>query len=254
MPRKPTNERSKNFIIILYDENEHYYEIMEQIKNCRYARMVHDKDIWSEQKYNSMKEYCDEHGYKIGDVVKTHEHIVLNFDNARWLSAVQKMFSFIPSNNIQVCNNLRGAIRYLIHADDPEKTQYSLSSLDTNMWDVVNKQFLDKVDSDSVAIGIINFINDNIGYCDETDVIKYLTAIGHPSYYPRYRNLVIDLLKNKSKKLTTSKEYKNLLNVIRSSFDSINTKLTSPKEQKELLQVEQLLLNFIDDAYRYKDK
>lgn len=255
MSKNSTNERSLAFVMFLYEENEHFSECLTTIKNCQYAMIKHDSDLWTDDKVNGThKEYCKERNIKVGDPVKTHYHIVIKNDNARWLSSIQKSFIYIPKNDIQVCHNFRGAIRYLIHADDPNKYQYSFSSIDTNMLDIVGKQFLDKVDSDSVATGIINFINDNLGYCDESDVIKYLQSIGHPSYYPRYRNMVVDLLKIKAKQLDYSKEYKNLLNVIRVGFENLNDKLTSPKDKKELYDLQQTMLNFVNDSYKYRDK
>lgn len=255
MSKKPNNERSKNFVIILYPENEHYNEIIEQIKNCKYAYIEHDKDKWTDDKVNgTMKEYCAEHNIQVGDPVKTHDHIVLMFDSQRWLSALRNEFINIPPNDIQVCHNLRGAIRYLTHCDNPTKTPYGISEIKTNVMNIVSKQYLDEIDSDRIASGIYNFINDNLDYCDETDVYKYLQAIGHPSYYPRYRNLIIDLLKNRSKKMTYSKEYKNLLHIIRTSFDALTEKLTSPNDKKQVIELEQTILNFVDDTYKYKDK
>ena len=64
-----------------------------------------------------------------GEVKKAHWHIVLAFDGPK--SYEQVLALLLPLNYTipQRCHSLRGAVRYFCHLDNPEKYQYSVSSI-----------------------------------------------------------------------------------------------------------------------------
>lgn len=57
------------------------------------------------------------------DESKEHIHVLVHFDNKRYISAISKEIG-LEENYIQPCN-LIPYLRYLIHFDDEDKIQYS---------------------------------------------------------------------------------------------------------------------------------
>ena len=57
------------------------------------------------------------------DEKKVHTHVLVHFDNKRYISAISKEIN-VKENYFEPCN-LIPYLRYLIHLDDEEKIQYS---------------------------------------------------------------------------------------------------------------------------------
>lgn len=105
--------RNRYFCAILYEDDVNFNKYMDNIKNnykeVTYIR--HDKDITEN---NELK--------------KAHYHIIFKVgENARSLKNVAKEIE-IPENYLQGCKKT-AMLRYLIHLDNPEKTQYSIEEV-----------------------------------------------------------------------------------------------------------------------------
>jgi hypothetical protein len=62
-------------------------------------------------------------------------HLLFTFNSSRDLSTVQNYFSAfaeLGENSFELIRNAYGAKRYLVHADNPEKTQYDILEVETN--------------------------------------------------------------------------------------------------------------------------
>lgn len=60
-----------------------------------------------------------------GEVKKAHWHIVLSFDGPKSFDQVSDMLRPLNGPIPIKCHSLKGAVRYFIHLDNPEKYQYS---------------------------------------------------------------------------------------------------------------------------------
>lgn len=84
---------------------------------------LHDKDVYAK----------DSEEHKKGDLKKAHFHLVFIFDSVKTQQQVQELVNEISLPDCGVLPiavmNLRSSVRYLIHKDNPEKAQYSLSDL-----------------------------------------------------------------------------------------------------------------------------
>lgn len=113
---KPT--KSRKYICLTYETEKDSIEA--KITACgaaKWAYAVHDKDILDGE---------------TGERKKPHTHIVLNFNNARSITAVADYFEILPQFVEPVKGKSeRGALRYLLHLDNPEKHQYSQDELVT---------------------------------------------------------------------------------------------------------------------------
>lgn len=104
---------SRYFSFILYEEDKEQMKGMNYIiQNYKYARIYHDKD----------KE-------ESGEIKKPHYHIVMFVgNNPRNRKAISKEVG-IKENYIEGCNKEK-MLLYLIHYNNPEKTQYDIEEVD----------------------------------------------------------------------------------------------------------------------------
>lgn len=64
-----------------------------------------------------------------GELKKAHWHIVLSFDGPKSYDQVHEILLPIKCAAPQKCHSLRGAVRYFVHMDNPEKHQYDVSGI-----------------------------------------------------------------------------------------------------------------------------
>lgn len=109
------NFRDRKYCLLLYPDDPTHVNAMEYLRSSgtNYAACLHDKDLHKE---------TDEEK-------KPHWHVVIKSMNAMWNSAWQKKLG-VKSNYIRVCQNLDGALRYLVHFDHPDKYQYDISEVE----------------------------------------------------------------------------------------------------------------------------
>ena len=134
-----TDKDTRNYCLILYPESADDVKVKDDIiKNYDYAYILHDLDT-------------DENG----ELKKAHWHIVLRFKDTRSINVLSEELD-IPSHRLEYCRNLKGAIRYLTHIDDPDKYQYKVESVKSNF--VLSNYFKSNVDEDVQAQAIIDYI------------------------------------------------------------------------------------------------
>lgn len=64
-----------------------------------------------------------------GELKKPHWHIILAFDGPKSYGQVLEILSPLNCPIPQRCHSLKGAVRYFVHLDNPEKYQYSISDI-----------------------------------------------------------------------------------------------------------------------------
>ena len=109
-------KRFRTFMLILYEEDDKYYDCLNKIiskdfknKNYKYLGIQHDRDITES-----------------GEIKKSHDHVVIYFDNPRTIESISKELD-LPSNYIEKYSSLKTALLYLIHFNQGDKVQYDLS-------------------------------------------------------------------------------------------------------------------------------
>ena len=119
--------KDRKFQGILYPDSESYRcdDVLNILKSTfpEFAYILHDKDV-------------DENG----ELKKPHIHWVGRLKAARYLAALADDLG-IAENMIERCRSFDAFIRYLIHADDPEKFQYPLDAIVSTF--PINKFFRD---------------------------------------------------------------------------------------------------------------
>lgn len=116
-------DKYRVFSGVIYPDSESYnpIEVLETLKTKfkEWAYCLHDSDVNDE-----------------GELKKPHIHWVGRGD-PRTLSAVAK-FLGLKENEVELGKNFKALIQYLIHLNNPEKAQYSIESVVTNISDIGN--------------------------------------------------------------------------------------------------------------------
>lgn len=99
----------RSYSTIVYPESapDNWLEILEQEKVPAIVSPLHKDDVNAD-----------------GEPKKAHYHVNIYFDNARVPDGAKEIFDKIGGVGCEVINSVRGATRYLIHMDNPEKAQY----------------------------------------------------------------------------------------------------------------------------------
>lgn len=107
--------RVRKFFFTCYLDEEQVHDAIVTMSPIKWAYILHDSDVEKET----------------GELKKAHFHVYMEFENDRSFSKIAEVFH-LAENNIQKARSTRGSIRYLIHADDVDKYQYSYSDIVTN--------------------------------------------------------------------------------------------------------------------------
>lgn len=112
MKKKQSDIRSRCFHLVLYKEDKEHLIALDLITNeYNYALILHDKDIIEDT----------------GELKKEHFHVILYFDNPRYLLSLAKDLGIKP-NYIKV-DELKKGLEYLIHKNNTDKYQYSVDEV-----------------------------------------------------------------------------------------------------------------------------
>lgn len=101
------NVKSRYWTILVYPESapEDWEDILAGLTYCY---KLHDHDVVK----------------STGELKKAHFHVVLAFDGPTTYNVVKELTDSLKSPIPKAVRSLRGMIRYLIHADQPNKYQY----------------------------------------------------------------------------------------------------------------------------------
>lgn len=111
-------KQSRSFLGILYPDSESYVcdDVLCRIRDFfdDVSYITHDMDTTDE-----------------GELKKPHIHWVGKRSSPALLSTVANALR-IPERDIEFCKSYKYSLRYLIHADNPEKYQYDPKSVSSN--------------------------------------------------------------------------------------------------------------------------
>lgn len=102
----------------------------------KYAFIVHDRDVYSEkdEKTDLLLPAEKRKGIKAGDLKPAHVHVYLNFgQSSASFRVVAAWFKDGEERVSKVHGRMGDMLKYLTHSNSPEKYQYSLSEVSTNM-------------------------------------------------------------------------------------------------------------------------
>ena len=137
-------KQSRIFLGILYPDSESYdcKKVISRLEDTftDLAYITHDLDVTED-----------------GELKKAHIHWCGKRSSPAPLSTIANALG-IDANNIEFCKNWKYSLRYLIHADNPDKYQYAPDNVTANFpFKAVIEGKLEAMKSRQ----IYNFINDN---------------------------------------------------------------------------------------------
>lgn len=177
VPMKPLNEvkskpllsqKSRLWEVIVYGESEADQRLLVWLQSddfllcddVNYVACFHDQDITEE-----------------GLPKKAHYHVLFRFSNPRSMGGVAKALG-VALNQVGPVHSWRGACRYLVHADQPEKHQYDESGLfGTLQYEAVRYIRETKYDARSPFVAIFDTLSSYV-YPDYTSFMAWLIDCG----------------------------------------------------------------------------
>lgn len=174
MGRKPKNyterekRQSRNWSAIVYEDSDSYdcETIINRLsyfwdETIKFYYIKHDRDKYTQTDVDLWDldhpdELCP---FFAGDLKKSHYHIVVHTDNPIILGRAAQKFG-LTSNFVQEVKNRKQMIQYLIHMNNPEKTQYEIDEVITND-EKIQGWFVQDMSSTEKADCLLNYIIDN---------------------------------------------------------------------------------------------
>lgn len=168
--------RSRILEAVIYPDSSKYNcdSVLEKLNylECEYAYILHDKDTYTDLD-------CD-NSSQIGTLKKPHYHVLMRFDNARTIDSVYPTLG-ITYNSLEVKNNFKKSVQYLVHLNHKHKFQYSAADIISN-FDLDKYFTLSDSESKDIPI-IIQAIKDN-DICTITELMCYCAS---HNLYATYR-------------------------------------------------------------------
>lgn len=179
-------EQGRKFCGILYPDAENYVcdDVLEVIKSYfdSWAYVLHDKDVLEES----------------GELKKAHYHWVGSLTNPVNISTIINRLE-VPPQSVEYIrkrgkkDNWKGAIRYLIHDNSPEKFQYAVEDVVSN-FDI--RKFLSDRDDVMQIQRILKFIRENPN-CTYEEVLDFSCMNGCYSEFRRACFIIDKVMKER---------------------------------------------------------
>lgn len=101
------DNRSRTWAFVAYPESmpENWREILDALSVPWACSPLHDKDI----------------NETTGEVKKPHRHFVMSFPGKKSYEQIKEITDKLNAPVPQKCLSIRGAVRYFLHLDNPEK-------------------------------------------------------------------------------------------------------------------------------------
>lgn len=182
--------RSRNFMLLLYPDNEEHMLVLEHIKlNYDYAYICHNKDY-------------DEKG----EIKKEHIHLFLQTINAKWNTALSEDIK-LALNFIQQCKSPNNSLCYLIHYNDDSKFQYDINEVyGTLKTKLVKLLKNDKKDENEKIFELLNYIETSKHIISLVNFSYYCSSIGMWDVFRRASLILIKVLEEHNASYIHSKK------------------------------------------------
>lgn len=184
------DKRFRTFMLILYEDDEKYFDYINFIinkefknKNYRYLGITHDKDL-------------DDDGL----LKKSHDHIVLYFDNPRTINSLSNELS-LPSQYIEKYTSLKTALLYLLHFNQGDKTQYEVNDTYGDLKQELIKYTINTIKTEEQRVcEVLDLIDSYYKYTSYSKFLRDICNLGLYDILRRNNYLFIKILDKKNEK------------------------------------------------------
>ncbi len=151
-------------------------------------------------KYNSIAIVHDGCYTETGEHKKNHLHFIIRFANPRYRFSVAEELKIKP-NYIQSCSSFNSYCAYMVHLDEPFKTQYLPELAYGPLFNAFLKA-LNRVDDESIKVmKILNYINDSDLRTPFKDYLKWVCDNGLYDTYRRSYTMFRDIINQREGRL-----------------------------------------------------
>lgn len=193
MPKKTEdNPRARDFLIELYPDNSVHMAVFEKLnKGYNIVGIKHDRDVYEEERKNEAGEIVN----GIGELKKEHFHIIISFDNARYLNGISKELG-LEKRFIQKVQSYKQCARYLIHLDNEEKAQYTLDELfgNADMIAKAKKCCVEEQTLTMVVYDLLNELDTRDRVVTSGELARIALSMGYISQYNRLKSVFNDFV------------------------------------------------------------
>lgn len=155
--------RTRNFCLVLYpDDPAHVAAMAVLSQGYKYAAILHDRDVFDTDDTDDDTE--------VGKPKKPHWHVVLQFPQARWNTALATELG-ITTNYIQQCRCFAASLLYLIHHGLPHKAQYTIADVFGCLVSELEKALQDEKTQDEKALEVLDILA-NMGQVNLHSLIR----------------------------------------------------------------------------------
>ena len=143
--------RTRNYATVVYPESapENWQQLVTDAKIPMFISPLHDRDL-----------------NPTGEPKKPHYHVMVMYDNVKTKEQAEMFFKSFGGVGCEVINSIRGYARYLTHADNPEKAQYSIE-------DVISLGGADYMHAIGTQADKAKSIREMVAWIEENDVICF---------------------------------------------------------------------------------
>lgn len=199
--------RAKDWTFIVYPESapEEWRSILaDKLQVKAIISPLHDKDILDDVEQTPKK---------------AHYHVILRFDSVKAFGQIKEITDLLNQPIPQKVKSIEGAVRYLIHADSPDKAQYNQADIQ-----VIGNIDLDRyfkktaIQKDELTAEIMDYICDNditeladlLDYCRRENVEWFRHLCSNAYLIDKY----ITSRRNKKEQNTSSKSIVKALSML----------------------------------------
>ena len=147
MTEKKKDVRSRSWAMVVYPESapKNWREMLDNTRIAWVESPLHDKDVNPDQ-----------------TIKKPHWHVILMYGGKKSYSQVLEITEMLHAPIPQKIQNIKGAVRYLVHTDNPEKYQYNREDIICHGGADIDQYFaLSASSKNEVLWDIIEFIREN---------------------------------------------------------------------------------------------
>lgn len=166
-----SNIRSRFFDLLLYPDCDHHNDVLSVVKDSGidFCGIIHDKDV-------------DE----AGNIKKAHIHLVL-WGVQTSISSLSSRLE-LPENYISIRGTRVSRLRYLVHADNPEKYQYSSDSVFGSPNGLKKfRESLNVSEDENDNVYSIIFLLESYPSDEYVPLLRFVKDICSSSLFPYYR-------------------------------------------------------------------
>lgn len=205
---KSTSEkRAKDWTFIVYPESapENWRSILaDKFQVKAIISPLHDSDILDDVEQTPKK---------------PHYHVILRFDSKKSFEQIKEITDFLNQPIPQKVKSIEGAVRYLIHADSPDKAQYNQSDIEV-IGNIDLERYFKKsaLQKDELTAEIMDFIcakditelADLLDYCRNENYEWFRHLCSNAYLIDKY----ITSRRNKKENRTSSSSIVNALSLL----------------------------------------